>query len=268
MHRALHRRGGHRVDASRALRRNGLSARSRRGRDPAAGPDRRGGGRVRRDHDRPPTPRRPLGRHRRRGAARRTGAPVRPGRPRRAARRARQRHTDPGAVPRRPVPRRPPTSTSRSRSPHARSARPARSCGAGRTRGGSRPSARAVDTAASGSRTCGNSPSICSALPRLRPIAPPDRPLPGVAATLATLGPQIAGAAACVDLHRGAARLAHVRARRALRCTDGWTRCAKAASAATSTPRSRSPRRCCARPGRTARPCSNGTRSSSASARS
>ena len=33
------------------------------------------------------------------------------------------------------------------------------------------------------------------ALPRLRPIAPPDRPLPGVAATLATFGPQIAGAA-------------------------------------------------------------------------
>ncbi len=33
------------------------------------------------------------------------------------------------------------------------------------------------------------------ALPRLRPIAPPDRPLPGVAAMLATFGPQIAGAA-------------------------------------------------------------------------
>ena len=163
VHRALHRRGGHRVDASRALRRNGLSARSRRGCDPAAGPDRRGGGRVRRDHDRPPTPRRPLGRHRRRGAARRTGAPVRPGRPRRAARRARQRHTDPGAVPRRPCRgvrrrvRRPVAA--------ARSARPARSCGAGRTRGGSPPSARAVDTAASGSRTCGNSPSICRRCP-------------------------------------------------------------------------------------------------------
>ena len=34
------------------------------------------------------------------------------------------------------------------------------------------------------------------ALPLLRPIAPPDDPLPGVAATLATFGPQIAGSAA------------------------------------------------------------------------
>ena len=34
------------------------------------------------------------------------------------------------------------------------------------------------------------------ALPQLRPIAPPDRPLPGVAATLASFGQQIASAAA------------------------------------------------------------------------
>ena len=125
--------------------------------------------------------------------------------------------------------------------------------------------ARAVDTAASGSRTCAPRRAAGRAPP---PAADRTRPT---------------GRCRGREVLRTSARRSRARRRRRStprsrtagsrpsthgpRCAGAGTRCARLRAAATSTRDRGHARRCCARRARTARPCSNGTRSSSASAR-